>query len=184
MLRRMLLILVLVLATLGMPLPANSVGGQWPFPDKSEAYIVVSQDEQRMLIYEAGFLVRVLPVTTGWPGARPSITPVFRGFVGPYWGTFASFGALHDHGYYLFTDYLSEPWEAWNLPGSGAWNGDVLIHGAPYTFGPDGEVVYDLSGIGRYPVSHGCIRLLPEDAEWFSQWDPIGVPITILWFTE
>ncbi len=164
--------------------PVVPVRGEEDFPDKGRARIVISQDEQRLLIYEGGRPVKAFPVSTGWPGIRRSITPVFKGVVGEYWGTFASFGSFQDHGYYLFTDYLSLPGEPFNLPGGGAWNGDILVHGAPYNYGPNGEKVYDLSGIGTAPTSHGCIRMLPEDIEWFQRWDPTGVPLEIRWFSD
>jgi lipoprotein-anchoring transpeptidase ErfK/SrfK len=139
------------------------------FPAKADARIVISQDQQRMLIYERGVLVKSLPISTGWPGRRETITPTWRGPVGEYWGTFSSFGTTQDDGYWLFTDYLPD----------GRWNGDILIHGAPYLVGPDGEKQYDLAGIGTAPVSHGCIRLLPEDMAWFRNWDPEGVEVEI-----
>ncbi len=183
--RRIVLILALVLGVgFANPAAPAAQGGPDGFPDKARAHIVISQDEQRMLIYEGARLVRTFPVSTGWPGIRRSITPVFKGVVGPYWGSFDSFGSSQDHGFYLFTDYLAFEDEPFNLPGSGAWNGDILIHGAPYQRGPNGEKVYDRSGIGTSPTSHGCIRMQPEDIEWFQQWNPTGVSITILWFSN
>ncbi len=182
--KRAVVALVLLLALCTIDPPSTQARGALGRAALPGDHLVVSQDDQVMYVYEAGSLVRVLPVSTGWPGARPSITPVFEGFVGGYWGTFESYGAIHDFGYYLFTDYLAESGETWNLPGSGAWNGDVLVHGAPYLYGWDGEKQYDLSGIGYAPVSHGCIRLLPEDAAWLHRWNPTGVAITILWFGE
>jgi lipoprotein-anchoring transpeptidase ErfK/SrfK len=139
------------------------------FPDKAAARIVVSQDDQRMLIFEGERLFRALPVSTGVPADRVTTTPAWEGRVGRYWGTFSSFGTTQDHGYWLFTDYLPD----------GRWNGDILIHGAPYTRGADGEKLYQREHIGREPHSHGCIQLLPEDAEWFRAWDPVGVPVAI-----
>lgn len=118
--------------------------------------------------------MRTLPLSTGWPGVRKTITPIWTGRIGEYWGTFSSFGTTQDYGYWLFTDYFDD----------GSWNGDILIHGASYALGPNGEKQYDLEGLGRAPVSNGCIRLQPQDAAWFNQWDPIGVPITIAPFTK
>jgi lipoprotein-anchoring transpeptidase ErfK/SrfK len=144
------------------------------YPDKATARIVISQDQQRLLIFDGAILRRAMPISTGWPGQRPTITPPWQGRVGRYWGTFASFGTVQDDGYWLFTDYLPD----------GRWNGDILLHGAPYTLGPDGAKVYDLSGIGVAPVSHGCIRLLPGDIAWIRAWDPQGVPIEIQPFSD
>jgi lipoprotein-anchoring transpeptidase ErfK/SrfK len=144
------------------------------FPDKATARIVIAQDQQRLLIFEGTILRRAMPISTGWPGQRATITPPWQGRVGRYWGTFASFGTVQDDGYWLFTDYLPD----------GRWNGDILIHGAPYTVGADGEKAYDLSGIGVAPISHGCIRLLPEDSAWIRAWDPLGVPVEIRPFRD
>lgn len=151
-----------------LPNPANQ------FPDKASARIVISQDDQQMLIYDGAQLVRALPVSTGWPGIRKTTTPVWSGRIGEYWGSFESFGTIQDHGYWLFTDHLAD----------GSWNGDILIHGAPYHLGPTGQKEYELDGIGQSPASNGCIRMEPADADWFTQWNPIGVPISILPFTH
>jgi hypothetical protein len=167
-----------------LTLSPRQAQGRNDFPNKESAWIVVSQDEQQMLIYEGNRLVRTLPISSGWPGLRKSITPVFSGVVGEYWGSFNSFGTWQDHGYYLFTDYLPVEGDAFNLPGWGDWNGDVLLHSAPYLFGPNGEKQYIRDGIGKTPVSNGCIRMQPEDMEWFAQWDPVGVAITIKWFSN
>ncbi len=148
-------------------------GGAEQFPDKAKAQIIVSQDKQLMLIYEGELLVRQLPISTGWPGVRKTQTPTWNGRVGEFWGTFESFGTTQDLGYWLFTDRLAD----------GEWNGDILIHGAPYTVNPVGAKSYSRDHIGKTPASHGCIQLLPEDAEWFHRWDPVGVPITIRAFS-
>lgn len=148
---------------------SSPVGAENVFPAKADARIVIAQDRQRLLIYERGNLVRELPISTGWPGKRETATPAWRGPVGDYWGTFTSFGTTQDDGYWLFTDYLPD----------GRWNGDILLHGAPYTIGEDGSKEYDIAGIGIAPISHGCIRLLPADMAWFRAWDPEGVEVEI-----
>jgi lipoprotein-anchoring transpeptidase ErfK/SrfK len=169
---RLVLILALVVGNLSIPvLPGKGVRF---FPDKTIARIVISQDQQQMLIYEGTAVVRRLPVSTGWPGMRKTQTPTWIGKVGRYWGTFSSFGTTQDLGYWLYTDYLPD----------GSWNGDILVHGAPYTIDPQGQKVYDMEGLGTAPLSHGCIRLSPEDAEWFHQWDPVGVPLAIESFSS
>lgn len=170
--RQIVLVFIITLSMLGLfAYPAQ--GGD-DFPDKARSRIVISQDEQKMFIYEGARLVRTLPISTGWPGSRKTTTLAWAGEVGYYWGTFESFGTTQDHGYWLFTDYLDD----------GSWNGDILIHGAPYVLGPDGEKQYSRDQIGKAPVSHGCIQMLPEDAEWFHAWDPVGVQITIHFFTN
>lgn len=154
--------------------PTTNDRGAAAFPDKSNARIVISQDDQQMFIYEGEQLVRALPVSTGWPGVRKTTTPTWSGRIGGYWGTFTSFGTTQDDGFWLFTDYLED----------GSWNGDILLHGAPYQLSPTGQKEYERYGIGQEPVSNGCIRLQPEDAQWLREWDPIGVAITILPLTR
>ena len=154
--------------------PPPKSDGQVSFPPKANARIIISQDEQQMLIYDGEHLVRTIAVSTGWPGLRKTSTPVWSGRVGRRWGTFSSYGHTQDDGYWLFTDYLDD----------GTWNGDILIHGAPYDPGPAGQKDYDRDGIGATPLSNGCIRIQPEDAAWFSRWDPVGVPITITPFSR
>ena len=166
--------LVLAIALGVVSLSGVSLGREAEqFPDKAKASIIVSQDKQLMLIYEGAVLVRQFPISTGWPGVRKTQTPTWNGRVGEFWGTFSSFGTTQDLGYWLFTDRLAD----------GEWNGDILIHGAPYTVDPAGAKVYSRDHIGKMPASHGCIQLLPDDAEWFHRWDPVGVPITIRAFT-
>lgn len=155
-------------------IPGATQGAVETFPDKAVARIVISQDDQQMLIYEGDRLARTLPVSTGWPGIRKTATPEWSGRVGDFWGTFTSFGTTQDLGFWLYTDYLPD----------GSWNGDILFHGAPYTIGANGEKQYELDGIGTTPVSNGCIRLEPLDAEWMLRWNPTGVPITILPLTK
>lgn len=166
--------LVVAVAVTVFALHAQPVRGGDDFPDKFRARIVISQDEQKMFIYEGARLVRTFPVSTGWPGKRQTSTPAWTGKVGQFWGTFESFGTTQDLGYWLFTDYLDD----------GSWNGDILVHGAPYLIGPNGEKQYFRDRIGLEPVSHGCIQMLPEDAEWFHAWDPVGVQITITPFSS
>ena len=164
---RPFLILLLVASALATSGPR--VRAATDYPARADARIVIAQNQQRMLIYERGALIKSLPISTGWPGRRETSTPTWSGRVGEYWGTFSSFGTTQDDGYWLFTDYLPD----------GRWNGDILIHGAPYTLDGDGGKQYDTGGIGIAPISHGCIRLLPADMAWFRAWDPQGVAVEI-----
>jgi hypothetical protein len=103
-----------------------------------------------------------MPVSTGLP-TRHTVTPAWAGHVGYYVGTFFSFDALVDNGWYLVR----------------AAGGDILIHSAPYVIVHGEKAYQDLDALGRYPSSHGCIRLRPDDARWFTAWNPRGVPIVI-----
>ena len=133
--------------------------------DVARRFIVIDLKTQKMVVWDpaAGEMpLRELPVSTG-DESRGYRTPPWYGLVGQYAGTFQSFGVYADEGWYLFED-----------------GGKILIHGAPYTL-IDGRKVYeDMDALGAYPASHGCIRLAPEDAAWFTAWNPRGVPLVIL----
>jgi len=122
-------------------------------------YIYVDQLEQRMYILERGELVRTLLVSTGMPEPLTT-TPAWDGKVGYYKGTFFSFGTYADDAWFLFDD-------------------GFLIHSLPYILVDGVKVYQDADAQGVRPASHGCIRLFPEDMEWFKAWGPEGVPITI-----
>lgn len=130
--------------------------------DPDRRFIVVDLAQQQMIVRDPGQPLREMPVSTG-DETRGYRTLAWYGLVGEYWGTFNSFGVYADEGWYLFEDA-----------------GSILIHGAPYEL-VDGQKVYeDMQALGAYPASRGCIRLAPEDALWFTQWQPQGVPIVIL----
>lgn len=135
--------------------------------DPAGDFIVVNQNAQRMYVVKQGVEIRTLPVSTGDPdkGYR---TPAWSGRVGRYWGTFLGRGNVWaDNGWWLF-----------QAPG-----GNILIHGLPYLL-KDGVKEYeDAQALGLYPASSGCIRLHPQDAEWFTSLQPEGMPIIILPYT-
>ena len=132
--------------------------------DTARRFVVIDLKTQTMFVWDpaAEASLRELPVSTG-DESRGYRTPPWYGLVGKYEGTFQSFGVYADEGWYLFEDH-----------------GKILIHGAPYKL-VDGQKVYeDMEALGVYPASHGCIRLAPEDATWFTEWNPQGVPLAIL----
>lgn len=130
--------------------------------DPGGRFVVVDQNLQRMHVVEDGVEVRMLPVSTGDPDNHFH-TPAWSGVIGEFWGSFSAHGVWADNAWYLFEQ-----------------GGTFLIHSVPYVL-RDGERVYqDLDAVGLYPASRGCIRLLPEDAQWFTDWQPEGVPIIIL----
>jgi lipoprotein-anchoring transpeptidase ErfK/SrfK len=132
--------------------------------DPSGSFVVIDQNHQRMHVVEEGFEVRTLPVSTGDPDNHFR-TPAWTGTVGEYWGSFSARGVWGDNAWYLFT-----------LEGGGT----ILIHSAPYVVEGGQKVYQELDAVGLYPASRGCIRLLPDDAQWFSDWRPQGVPVVIL----
>lgn len=136
---------------------------QWGI-DPAGRFIIVDQNRQQMHVAAAGLEVRTLPVSTGNPDQNFS-TPGWSGVIGQYWGSFHAEGVWADNAWYLFT-----------LPGGGT----ILVHSAPYTLDNGIRTYQGLDALGLYPASRGCIRLLPQDAEWFTSWQPQGVPIVIL----
>ena len=130
--------------------------------DMGRRFIVVDLASQTMTVWDPGRPTRVIPVSTG-DESRGYRTLAWYGLVGDYWGTFQASGVYADEGWYLFRDA-----------------GDILIHGAPYTLVSGQKVYEDIDALGAYPASKGCIRLAPEDAVWFTEWNPKGVPIVIL----
>ena len=124
-------------------------------------FIFVDQDTQLVHIYEDGVKTRSLPCSTGLSGPQMN-TPSWEGVVGEYWGTFFAYEVYADEAWYLFKSL-----------------GSILIHSSPYTIENGVKVYQDLEILGVRPASHGCIRLSPEDALWFTEWGPEGVPIVI-----
>jgi lipoprotein-anchoring transpeptidase ErfK/SrfK len=123
---------------------------------------VIDQDAQMMYVYQNGAKIRSIPVSTGKPDQESTFTPAWEGDVGRYVGTFFAFGTYADEAWYLFEHY-----------------GAMLIHGAPY-IKQDGVKVYqELDALGVRPMSHGCIRLTPDEAKWLTAWGPQGAHVII-----
>ena len=137
------------------PSPAPSV------VSTEERFIFVDQDTQSVHVYEDGVEIRRMPCSTGLPGPQMN-TPAWEGVVGEYWGTFFAYDVYADEAWYLFKSL-----------------GSILIHSSPYTIENGVKVYQDTEILGVRPASHGCIRLSPEDALWFTEWEPEGVPIVI-----
>jgi len=114
-----------------------------------------------MFVFENGGQVKAIPVSTGKPDLD-TCTPAWTGQVGPYRGTFYNSNAYADDAWHLFDARAS-----------------ILIHGAPYIYQDERKVYQNLDALGNYPSSHGCIRLHPDDARWFTAWEPEGVPVII-----
>jgi len=130
----------------------------WP-PSLEGKALVIDQDAQVLRVYEDGVEVRALPASTGIP---PLHTPAFLGHIGRYASTIYGYGELADNAWYVLTA-----------------RGNIYIHGAPYTLSEGIKVYKEIESLGVRPSSHGCIRLHPADAEWFTAWDPQSAPILI-----
>jgi len=134
-----------------------------PGPEaRYERFILITQNTQTMYVYENGVKIRTIPVSTGIPDQVETMTPAWEGDVGKFVGTFFSFGTWADNAWYLFYHY-----------------GSMLIHSAPY-LKVDGQKVYqEMDALGVKPLSHGCIRMPPEEAQWFTDWGPQGAHVII-----
>jgi len=131
--------------------------------DPAGTYVIVSQNAQRMTVVEQGHVLRVIPVSTGDPD-RGWFTPAWSGRIGEFWGTFSANGVTADDAWYLFKA-----------------GGSILIHSSPYTLAADGNKVYQgVDDLGMFPASRGCIRVAPDEAQWFTAWGPYDVPIVVL----
>jgi lipoprotein-anchoring transpeptidase ErfK/SrfK len=150
-------------ATTPEPMPAKlaEVVQQYGI-DPSRRFIVVDTATQQMIVWDPGQPAREMLVSTG-DESRGYRTPAWYGLVGRYVGTFQAHGVYADEGWYLYEDA-----------------GSILVHGAPYKRVNGVKVYEDMEALGSYPASRGCIRLRPEDALWFTEWGPEGVPLVIL----
>jgi len=136
-----------------------------PFPFDTRAdldrFIYIDQSTQRMYVFAKGRLLRDIPCSTGAP-EPDKYTPAWSGQVGYYHGTFFAFDVYADDAWYLFQH-----------------DGAILIHSLPYTLENDTKIYQDSEFLGVRPVSHGCIRISPENARWLTAWDPEGVTVVI-----
>jgi len=142
----------------------TSTATPFPFDTRPDLarYIYVDQRSQHIYLFEHGELLRAIPCSTGKPDPN-SYTPAASGEVGVYVETFFAFGTHQDHAWYLYHSV-----------------GGIYIHGLPYVYDEQGEKVYqDRDALGVRPMSHGCIRIAPEEALWLLDWNPIGVPFTV-----
>ena len=126
-----------------------------------DRYIYVDQWTQHMYVFERGELVRDIPCSTGLPDPD-KYTPAWTGAVGQYWGTFFAFDVYADEAWYLYKS-----------------DGSILIHSLPYVYENGAKAYLDRDALGVRPASHGCVRISPHDALWFTAWGPEGAHITV-----
>ena len=140
-----------------------SAPNQWPVPSWDLApsaptdgrAVVVSLSMQALWAYDAGQVVRSTYVSTGM---EPTPTPVGLFWVNNKFPVETMEGTIAGE-YYLVEDvpnvmYFNE-------------QGDAL-HGA-----------YWHSNFGA-PMSHGCVNLPLDVAEWMYEWAPMGMAVQIL----
>jgi lipoprotein-anchoring transpeptidase ErfK/SrfK len=121
-----------------------------PAPTGSGKSIVVSTDTQRIYAYENGQLVRSHLVSTGL-----SATPTVKG------------------DYKVYVKY-----EADDMSGP-----DYFLPQVPYTMyfyqGYAIHGTYWHNAFGR-PMSHGCVNLPTDEAQWFFNFAEVGTPVRVI----
>lgn len=144
------------------PSPTPSPTG-WPFDHHPELgrFVYVDQYSQHMYVFEHGELIRDIPCSCGLPESD-KYTEEWSGTIGSYWGTFFAFDVYADEAWYLYKSL-----------------GSILVHSLPYTYQNGYKVYQDRDALGVRPSSHGCVRISPENAEWFTAWGPEGVRMDI-----
>lgn len=141
----------------GVPLDAvpQLVGAPVWSPSLWERSIDVSLSSQWLTAYEGSLPVYTAPVATGK-----------RGFETPA-GTFAIYNKFP-----LQTMRGNAQGETWNVPNI-PWvmyvHGGVALHGTYW---------HNLFGSG-VRISHGCINLRIEDAQWLYEWADVGTTVRI-----
>lgn len=111
--------------------------------------IVVNLTEQRVYAYEDGVLVRSSIASTGLYGT-PTVTGDYR----IYWKLTSQ--TMSGPGYYL----PGVPWVMYFYQG-------YALHGT-----------YWHNNFGQ-PMSHGCVNLPTDEAEWFFRWADVGTPVSV-----
>jgi lipoprotein-anchoring transpeptidase ErfK/SrfK len=121
-----------------------------PAPTNSGKSILVSTTEQRIYAYENGELIRSHLTSTGLP-ETPTVLGDYKVYV-KYVAT-----DMSGPGYFL----PQVPYTMYFYQGYG-------IHGT-----------YWHNSFGR-PMSHGCVNLPPEEAQWFFEWAEVGTPVRVV----
>lgn len=111
--------------------------------------IVVDLSDQAIYAYENGALLRTVIVSTGLWG-----TPTVQGDYRIYWKLTSQ--TMSGPGYYL----PGVPWVMYFYQG-------YAIHGT-----------YWHNNFGQ-PMSHGCVNLPTDQAEWFFRWAEVGTPVHV-----
>jgi lipoprotein-anchoring transpeptidase ErfK/SrfK len=121
-----------------------------PAPTTSGKSILVSTGEQRIYAYENGQLVRSHLTSTGLP-ATPTVLGDYKVYVK------------------YVADDMSGP--------------DYFLPAVPYTMyfyqGYAIHGTYWHNSFGR-PMSHGCVNLPTEEAQWFFEWAEVGTPVRVI----
>ncbi len=139
---------------------ANSSGSVMEVPLEGEKILNVDISEQKLYVKLDDYVIRELPVSSG-----AAATPTPYGETTIQLKQEVRVGSKPPH-------YIM-PYFMWFRAGG------YGFHALP-SLGNDGGVFWTeaLNHIG-IPVSHGCVRLLPEDAEWVFGFAEIGTKVIV-----
>jgi lipoprotein-anchoring transpeptidase ErfK/SrfK len=131
------------------PAPAAIPSPAEPWEIAEERWIDVDLSEQTLTAYENGVAMRTTLVSTGLPGT-PTPTGQFR-----IWVKFRT-DDMEGPGYYIEdVPYVMYFYKGYGLHGV-TWHGN---------FG--------------HPMSHGCVNLPTEEAEWLFGWADVGTLVNV-----
>ncbi|MBX3011883.1 MAG: L,D-transpeptidase [Caldilineaceae bacterium] len=127
--------------------PTIKVGekGEYTIPPTTGKWIDVDLSEQRVVAYEGTQAIRTFVVSTGLP-ATPTVQGEFR--IRMKVRTQTMSGGSPQYGYYNIP----------NVEWVQYFHGDYAFHGT-----------YWHNNFGQ-PMSHGCVNMTNEDAEWLFYW--------------
>ena len=114
-----------------------------------ERWIDIVLSEQRLYAYEGDTVVQSFLVSTGLPNT-PTLVGTYAVYVKLRWADMAG------RGYYL----PNVPFTMYYYKGYG-------IHGT-----------YWHNNFGM-PMSHGCVNMLTEEAEWLFNWSHVGIVVNV-----
>jgi len=117
--------------------------------------IEVDLSSQQLYAYEGALLVYTAPVATGRNGFN---TPT---------GEYAVYRKAELHT--MRGSLNGETWKVPNVPWIMYINGGVAIHGTYW---------HNKFGTG-YRLSHGCVNVGMDDAQWLYEWASVGTPVTV-----
>jgi lipoprotein-anchoring transpeptidase ErfK/SrfK len=141
---------------------ANTSGSVSDIDLNADRLVLVDLSEQQMYVYLGDILVRQFSVSTG---AAATPTPVGTTQISLKQEVRVGGKAPH---------YIMPYFQMFRAGGYG-------LHALP-SLGNDGGVFWTeaLSHLG-IPVSHGCVRIGPDDAKWLFYFTEIGDTVTVQW---
>lgn len=125
-----------------------------------DRWIEINLSEQQMYIGANGIKLRSFPISTG-----KRATPTPTGSYSILWKQEVRVSAIG-------TPYIMPKWQGFTWLGHG-------MHALPSLAYDNGYYWTEARNHIGIPVSHGCVRLLPEDAEMLYEFTAVGTPLNI-----